>query len=475
LGGPAAAVDGDFGTGWVADPADPHPTLTLHWVGLRRVSSVRLISDQYLAATRPDAVQVTINGQAVTAAVGADGTARFPEVRTDGLALTFSATRLVPTYDPTTHTPTSLGIGVSEALVPGLVATTRQVSDQVKLALPCGTTPAVTVDGRSLPTHADVTVGQLRDTATFPLSACGADQVDLAAGTHRLVNPSNATFAATRVLLTDTEGARLEPPVATEQVSVKPVSWGATNRAVQVSARAVSTVLLVRENANPGWRATITGKPLRAITIDGWQQGYLMPPGSAATVRLTFRPDRWYRWGLAMGLLLALLLITGAVWPARQPARRLAGAVALSGRAYLPAVGVTALALIGGWWGLAAALLWPAVAFLLSRGKRAGGMWPKRLRAAPAAVSAAAYLISGAAVAWHHWAGPDYFADAALVQIGCLVALATVTAGEDCAGWQTSVSRLRVGGSLRRRRSREPLVAPSSPDASEPLVDTAGP
>ena len=41
-GSAQAAADRDLGTGWVASPQDPNPTLSLQWSGRRRISSLRL-------------------------------------------------------------------------------------------------------------------------------------------------------------------------------------------------------------------------------------------------------------------------------------------------------------------------------------------------------------------------------------------------------------------------------------------------
>ena len=92
----------------------------------------------------------------------------------------------------------------------------------------------------------------------------------------------------------------------------------------------------------------------------------------------------------------------------------------------------------------------------------------RRLGSAAAPVAAGAYLLSGVSVAWGHWASAHYLADAAAVQIGCLVALASVTAGPDCAGWSPWLTR-------RPARRAGPLPEPATGQvASEHLVDSAG-
>src|SRR5262249_37029313 len=57
-------------------------------------------------------------------------------------------------------------------------------------------------------------------------------------------------------------------------VGARPVSWGDTSRTVQVAAGRAA-VLVVHENANAGWRATVDGRVLEPVRVDGWQQGFL--------------------------------------------------------------------------------------------------------------------------------------------------------------------------------------------------------
>ena len=72
-------------------------------------------------------------------------------------------------------------------------------------------------------------------------------------------------------------------------------------------------MLRVAENSNPGWRATLDGRPLETMALDGWQQGYRVPAGDGGRVVLDFTPDRPYRAGLWIGAALALLLVVGTL------------------------------------------------------------------------------------------------------------------------------------------------------------------
>jgi arabinofuranan 3-O-arabinosyltransferase len=113
-------------------------------------------------------------------------------------------------------------------------------------------------------------------------------------------------------------------------------------------------VLVVNENANRGWRATLAGRTLTSTTVDGWQQGYVLPAGAPGTVRLDFTPDTPVRWGMGLGGLLALALVALALLPERRR-RRVVEPAGRVGAVAVAVTGVACIGLVAGWWGLAVA------------------------------------------------------------------------------------------------------------------------
>jgi arabinofuranan 3-O-arabinosyltransferase len=177
---------------------------------------------------------------------------------------------------------------------------------------------------------------------------------------------------------------------------------------------------VIPENTNPGWTARLDGTVLAPVAVDGWQQGYVLPPGAAGTVELTFAPGPYYRVALAVGAGAVLLLLLVAAVPVRplrerahRPRRR---ATALAG-ALLTAVVVVGTvfgtALAGGLVGLAALAGFWVVRHVAGRGASA--------------------LLGGAAVAALLVAGGLLLADADATsevrQLLAVVALAAVVAG----------------------------------------------
>ena len=65
-----------------------------------------------------------------------------------------------------------------------------------------------------------------------------------------------------------------------------------------------------------------------AVTIDGWQQGFLVPAGAATSVELTYQPDSPYRWSLLGGSRLSISP-SPALDRVREQARSYSGLVAV--------------------------------------------------------------------------------------------------------------------------------------------------
>ena len=61
-------------------------------------------------------------------------------------------------------------------------------------------------------------------------------------------------------------------------------------------AAAVRSFLVVPQNVNAGWQATLQ-RPARCapVRLDGWEQAWLLPAGSTGQVTLTYLPNASYR------------------------------------------------------------------------------------------------------------------------------------------------------------------------------------
>ena len=52
---------------------------------------------------------------------------------------------------------------------------------------------------------------------------------------------------------------------------------------------AARSYLEVHQAANPGWTATLNGHQLAPVTLDGWQQAFVVPAGQGGRVVIAIR------------------------------------------------------------------------------------------------------------------------------------------------------------------------------------------
>ncbi|MEO6473192.1 MAG: hypothetical protein ABIR57_14425, partial [Aeromicrobium sp.] len=271
------------------------------------------------------------------------------------------------------------------------------------------------------------------------VSLCGDKTIDLRAGGHDVSMVGGNTWIAERLVL-DSTAANAESVSTRVAMSATASSWGSQRRLVRVSDRRESSYLTVSENANAGWKATWHDKELDPVTIDGWQQGYVLPAGSAGAVVLTFAPAASYQSAVIGGLgLLGCLAIGAAIACVRR--RPGPGAVQAGWR--LPTVPwVTALVLcaglIGGTWGAveAAAMVGAAMVIRKRRDIPLDFLWP--------GIIGAGVVIAGVLLALKPWGHAGYSGDGAVSQLlvlGAIVAAALPTVLIPVSGEVASTAR----------------------------------
>jgi arabinofuranan 3-O-arabinosyltransferase len=311
-GRPQSAVDRDLGTGWVAASDDSQPTLTLTWPTAREIAVVQLLVDPALASSRPRQVVVRAGGREQDVTVDAEGYLRFDPVRTDQLVLVFGPVDRRDEIGPFGGR-TVLPVGVSEVRIPAVDGLRRGPDPGAAVTIPCGFAPTILVDGKPSLTEATGTVRDILQLRPLVLKACVDDTIDLAAGTHSIEMSPTAELRPGSVTL--------DPGLAPAERVVQPVvrRWQAESRVVDVPSSRSERVLVVHENANPGWTAKLAGQTLRSVRMDGWQQGWIIPAGASGSVSLTFGPATPYRAGLLLGAVLAVLLLVLALVEPRVP------------------------------------------------------------------------------------------------------------------------------------------------------------
>lgn len=351
-----ALSDGDRGTAWWADPADPEPTLELTWNERRRVESVRLRLPADFAASQPRTVRITGDDGIREATVESDGVVQFPALHTRRLVIAVTSVVRKVSLSTIDLEAQVLPVGLSSVDVDGVPEANRTPDLNRRITLPCGKGPAVILNGRPVPTTASGTLRQLRDLEPIQYRSCG--DVSLRVGFNAVSAPANQFVVHSVVLGRPDQprsGSRATGMAVGRDVrKATAVRWDDERRVVEVGPGSAA-LLTVAENANPGWQATLDGRSLEPVRVDGWKQAWRIPAGSGGNVELVFAPARANQIALYIGVGLLVLLIGLAVVPAgRRRPPPVPGAPQFIPGAAVAAIAVTVL--LGGVIGAATAV-----------------------------------------------------------------------------------------------------------------------
>jgi arabinofuranan 3-O-arabinosyltransferase len=419
--GAVSAVDADADSAWIADVADEDPTITLTWLGQRRVTGLDLELSPSIAASPATRVEVDLPGDRERRGRVRDGQVRFRSpVRTDSMEVHLRTE--APVGDIAIDGgATVLPIGISEINPSGTSLFGRPL-DTVRATRACGSGPATWVDGTLhesalVASEADLVAGDVVDAVP-----CESRAVRLDAGERRLTVEGTDHVRPVSVVLSADTRTRV-PASVTEAPAV--TRWGDVSRSVAAGDPDGDLVVSVAENANEGWRADGPQGRLQAVRLNGWQQGWLVPAGPREQVVLWYAPDGVYRGGLLGGGLALLLLAVGTLLLGRRrdrtptmPALNVARGAAWPGSAL-----AAAALLVAGPLGLVAAGLGLGSAVGLRRwiGDRAAwstlGFW----------------MLAGAFAVLRPWgADGEWSGEGALAQLLALASLgAAIGAGLD--------------------------------------------
>jgi arabinofuranan 3-O-arabinosyltransferase len=334
-------------TPWIASPADTSPLLHLTWKGIRTIST--LILTPASGAAFPAGVEVASPRGARLASVGPGGVVRLvPPLRTSQLYVIFPGAQSVA--PSVSGQPGQFPVGLSKLTIPGLDGLrVAAPSDRASFRLACGRGPAVSVDGKQYPTEVSGTVADLIQFLPVEVRLCApGGELTLSDGRHRLLAAPSSAFAITDLNLRTrpaaapassastvspasaagsagtASSASAAGPAATVsggQRTAALLTWQPDSRSLRIGA-GTESYLEIHENFNAGWSATLNGRPLSPVRLDGWQQAFIVPAGQGGVIKLSYGPATVYHAGLiASGLALAALAVL-ATGPCRRHRRR---------------------------------------------------------------------------------------------------------------------------------------------------------
>ncbi len=181
-GSAVAAVDGDPGTTWAADPDDKSPTLSVTWLAERTVRSVRVTLDRQAAGAQARRVVLEYPGGRQSVDLDDTGTARVEPFRTNRLDIRLEDVR------PTTNRladgrQEKLGVGVSELRLGGTGLLPMQLSD-VPVDIGCAFGPTLRIGTGLYPTTVTASPYDLFSGGMLPARVCGPPRMDVPAAAH---------------------------------------------------------------------------------------------------------------------------------------------------------------------------------------------------------------------------------------------------------------------------------------------------
>lgn len=400
LVGPQNALDGNFVSPWLAAIGDRSPTLRLRW-GPRRTIERLVLKNALTDSVAPRQAVLEAPGERRVVDLTPGSFGVFKPIRTDRLRITFRIGGL---------DLEAKSLGVGELKLDGLEGLVYRRSGSTRSGSLCGFGPVVSVDGEEYRTKVRGSLDAVLTGAPLEMVSCDGP-VRMALGTHRVSVAPTGQFSPVSVAL---RGERARP--ATTSRSAQVTTWGSNSRSVQVGSGGAA-VLRVAENVNPGWVASLDGRRLEGVTIDGWQQGYVLPAGEGGVVQLTFSPNRWYRIALATGLVGALVLVVGALLGLIR--RRRAVPTRAAGQPVAPAGRTSRMRV---WWMAGSVLLAAALGGAgVAAGTLAAVLLPRRpLVLWGAGLVALASLAAAVTSAWGGDAMPWYASLAAAAGVGLL-------------------------------------------------------
>jgi len=438
LGSAYAATDGDPATAWTAPQRvvqhKTPPTLTLTLPRPTEVTGLRLTPSASAAPAHPTMVAVDLgDGPQVRELKPSGDGAGGPQTLALKSRVTDAVTLSLLDWDDVIDR-TALGFdqlkppGLAEVVVLGGDGEPVAPADAARnrsrqITVDCAHGPVIAVAGRFVHTSIKTSVGALLDGEPVPAQVCDRRPITLPAGQQELLIGPGAEFVVDGAQLSGPQAAELPSATGTSLVPASTGAWGAARREVRTQGAATSRVLVVPESINPGWVArTSDGTRLTPVAVNGWQQGWVVPPGTADTITLTFAFNSAYRVGLAGGLALLPLLGLLAWWPPRRTRHNDPPARPWAPGPWVAVAVLAAGAVIAGAAGI--------IVFGAALGLRYALRHRQWLRdVVTVGLSAGGLILAGAALSRHPWRSVDgYAGHSAIVQLLALISLAVLAA-----------------------------------------------
>jgi arabinofuranan 3-O-arabinosyltransferase len=457
--GPLAARDGDVATTW--RPTKDGEKLEVQLYAKRTVRELRVEVNPAAPVSRPTLVRLRSGTRSVDLPLDATGRGELPKPWTVS-SFSLQILQAETAYSVQGQQFVPLDPGISDIELDGRSLKPHPAHLR---AFPCGSGPDIHIGDRLVRTSLLASSLELIRGRSVGLKVCGSNQVSLGTSATEVLARPTPLFRVDSISLTrvSAEPADVTSLDGRRDSSGLPVS-------IDLPERTGPSVLVLPQNVNDGWVATLGGQELPAQRVDGWKQGWRVPGGAATTVTFDYRPETTFRLALGAGAVGVLLCLVGAVVRPRRTAPDRVPLPSLEpGRVGLLDVAVVLAAggLLVGWWGLGAVALALVAGVVVRRFEG----W--------AALAGAAMLLVGAGLSWDRitresWAN-DWRQVWSLVAVACLVAALASALGrvprQEAVGDQPREAPETSKDHRRLGRRRWPAPTERSPEPPAPPAE----
>jgi arabinofuranan 3-O-arabinosyltransferase len=302
----SSAFDGESSTRWVA----PMGRADGEWLGAdlgaaRTIDHLDISQPDGDRFSRVDRVDVTLDDTTRSSSVDASGRVTFESMTGRRLRVTFHSADPRLAVDPHFNEPVVLPVAITDIVVPGWSA---PVSTSL-LPTTCRD-DLLTVDSKPLP---------IQVSSDGVISPCTAGPIMLTAGEHHIASSSGTpTGIDIDRLVLRHEAAVASAP--TPAPAVHPTTLSSTKTMVQIEKATDPFLLVFGQGWASGWRASLNGRDLGTpVKADGGSMAWPIDPSTTpATVRISWRPQRFVNVGLLVSALGAAACLLLAVFGRRR-------------------------------------------------------------------------------------------------------------------------------------------------------------
>src|SRR4051812_22130834 len=288
--GPLAARDGDPATTWRQTPDGERLTGPVH--GKRPFSELQVVVNPAAAVSRPTVVRLRAGTRSVDLSLDDQGRAELPRTWTVS-SFSLQVLQVETAYDVQGQEFVPLGAGISDLRLDDRSLKRHPAHLRV---FPCGSGPDLRIGDQVVETSFRASTLSLLRGRSVPFEACGSGEVGLGtSATEVLARPSSLFRVDTLSLVRVSAQPSTVTPVGVRRDS------GSLPVSVDLPVRSGPSVLVLPQNVNDGWVATLGHQELKAQRVDGWKQGWVVPAGGAGTVRFDYRPETTFRVALGAG------------------------------------------------------------------------------------------------------------------------------------------------------------------------------